>query len=69
MTLADPHLSLDGALHQENILPGRLNLNFYSLLSENKLYTQLKADFQSVLRTLESLFTTFVLCLVRRHKM
>ena len=42
MTLADPHLSLDGALHQENILPGSLNLNFYSLLSENKLYTQLK---------------------------
>ena len=69
MILADPHLSLDGALHQENILPGRLNLNFYSLLSENKLYTQLKADFQSVLRTLESLFTTFVLFHVRRHKM
>ena len=30
---------------------------------------QLKADFQSVLRTLESLFTTFVLFHVRRHKM
>ena len=29
----------------------------------------LKADFQSVLRTLESLFTTFVLFHVRRHKM
>ena len=29
----------------------------------------LKADFQSVLRTLESLFTTFVLLHVRRHKM
>ena len=28
-----------------------------------------KADFQSVLRTLESLFTTFVLFHVRRHKM
>ena len=29
----------------------------------------LKADFQSVLRTLESLFTTFALFHVRRHKM
>ena len=29
----------------------------------------LKADFQSVLRALESLFTTFVLFHVRRHKM
>ena len=29
----------------------------------------IKADFQSVLRTLESLFTTFVLFHVRRHKM
>ena len=29
---------------------------------------QIKADFQSVLRTLESLFTTSVLCHVRRHK-
>ena len=29
----------------------------------------LKADFQSVLRTLESLFTTFVLFHVRRYKM
>ena len=28
-----------------------------------------KDDFQSVLRTLESLFTTFVLFHVRRHKM
>ena len=28
-----------------------------------------KADFQSILRTLESLFTTFVLFHVRRHKM
>ena len=28
-----------------------------------------KADFQSVLRTLSSLFTTFVLFHVRRHKM
>ena len=28
-----------------------------------------KADFQSVLRTLKSLFTTFVLFHVRRHKM
>ena len=30
---------------------------------------ELKADFQSVLRTLESLLTTFVLFHVRRHKM
>ena len=29
----------------------------------------IKADFQSVVRTLESLFTTFVLFHVRRHKM
>ena len=28
-----------------------------------------KADFQSVLRTLENLFTTLVLFHVRRHKM
>ena len=31
--------------------------------------SRFKADFQSVLRTLESLFTTFVLLHVRRHKM
>ena len=34
-----------------------------------RLIRELKADFQSVLRTLESLFTTFVLFHVRRHKM
>ena len=34
-----------------------------------RLIRELKADFQSVLRTLESLFTTFVLVHVRRHKM
>ena len=32
-------------------------------------YNKVKADFQSVLRTLDSLFTTFVLFHVRRHKM
>ena len=30
--------------------------------------TSIKADFQSVLRTLERLFKTFVLLRVRRHK-
>ena len=30
---------------------------------------KIKDDFQSVLRTFESLFTTFVLFHVRRHKM
>ena len=34
-----------------------------------KKHMKLKADFQSVLRTLESLFTTFVLSHVRSHKM
>ena len=32
-------------------------------------YRYIKADFQSVLRTLQSLFMTFVLFHVRRHKM
>ena len=34
-----------------------------------RLLINIKADFQSVLRTLESLFTTFVLFHVRRHEM
>ena len=41
-------------------------LHFQFFFSAN---AKLKADFQSVLRTLESLFTTFVLFHVRRHKM
>ena len=51
------------------------NINFYRSTSNPGLHlccmidTKLKADFQSVLRTLESLFTTFVLFHVRCHKM
>ena len=49
-----------------------LLLNSMSKLIRNrytcKLNRKFKADFQSVLHTLESLFTTFVLFHVRRHK-
>ena len=41
----------------------------YYFVGDNTTKVSFKADFQSVLRTLESLFTTFVLFHVRRHKM
>ena len=52
-------------LRWANIFLCSLSSNF--LKEEERLL--FKADFQSVLRTLESLFTTFVLFHVRRHKM
>ena len=65
-------------LNGGDILSHQLKLQPISKLSENfadirsrqivKNVSCLKADFQSVLRTLESLFTTFVLFHVRRHK-
>ena len=48
----------------QNFMAAKLKGNFFVLLR-----VAFKDDFQSVLRTLESLFTTFVLFHVRRHKM
>ena len=45
------------------------NSGFCGVIVPTYSIDEFKADFQSVLRTLESLFTTFVLFHVRRHKM
>ena len=59
-------LSLDFGANDGTLLP-RLTRLETSPSPQKRLV--LKADFQSVLRTLQSLFMTFVLFRVRRHKM
>ena len=51
----------------KNILAGEIFLLLVKKVLANQEY--FKADFQSVLRTLEGLFTTLVLFHVRCHKM